>query len=77
MFPKKMKCNLHYAEVRGDVLRPPDGTNAGGYVDEQRMLDCMDAHTDLDFRHKSPIPTLCINYYVTVNSRYLEVQRTL
>ena len=29
MILKEMKhtCNLHYGEVRGDVLRPPHGTN--------------------------------------------------
>ena len=27
MIPKEMKYNLHYSEVRGDVLPPPHGTN--------------------------------------------------
>ena len=27
MIPKEMKNNLHYGEVRGDVLPPPHGTN--------------------------------------------------
>ena len=27
MIPKEMKYNLHYGEVRGDVVPPPYGTN--------------------------------------------------
>ena len=27
MIPKEMKYNLHYGDVRGDVLQPPHGTN--------------------------------------------------
>ena len=27
MIPKEMKYNLHYGDVRGDVLPPPHGTN--------------------------------------------------
>ena len=27
MIPKEMKYNLHYGEVRGDVLPPPYGTS--------------------------------------------------
>ena len=27
MILKEMKYNLHYGNVRGDVLRPPHGTN--------------------------------------------------
>ena len=26
MIPKEIKYNLHYNDVRGDFLRPPDGT---------------------------------------------------
>ena len=26
MIPKEIKYNLHYDDVRGDVLRPPHGT---------------------------------------------------
>ena len=26
MIPKEMKYNLHYDDVRGDILRPPHGT---------------------------------------------------
>ena len=26
MIPKEIKYNLHYDDVRGDILRPPQGT---------------------------------------------------
>ena len=30
MIQKKMKYNLHYCDVRGDALPPPQGTNTSG-----------------------------------------------
>ena len=29
MIPKQTKYNMHYGEVRGDILRLPHGTNTG------------------------------------------------
>ena len=33
--PKEMKYNLHYGDVRGDVLPPPHGTNTSCSVAKQ------------------------------------------
>ena len=32
MIPKEMKYNLHYGDVREDILSPPHGTNTSRNV---------------------------------------------
>ena len=32
MIPKEIKYNLHYDDVRGDLLRPPHGTAPAAVV---------------------------------------------
>ena len=40
MITKEMKYNLHYDEVRGDVLPPPHGTNTQPPTHEQQRKNC-------------------------------------
>ena len=38
MIPKEMKYNLHYGDVREDVLPPPHGTNTSCSLEKLTMM---------------------------------------
>ena len=42
MTPREIKCNLHYDDIRGDILRPPDGTTPATVEEKVRKeLYCL------------------------------------
>ena len=47
VIPKEIKYNLHYGDVRGDVLQPPHGTNIRNLPISIPQIDLynMNAHT--------------------------------
>ena len=65
--PKEMKYNLHYGDVRGDVLPPPHGTNTSCSVAKQMPKAVLNVPVKRAYHFFAPDKrceiSICVEYF--------------
>ena len=85
MIPKEMKYNLHYGDVREDVLPPPHGTNTSCSLEKLTMMikeskTIISKKMGLDILHKKEVlfsgehnKCILLYYLILLNIEFKEV----